>query len=76
VAGNGLLLLRSEGGGALTHLWLIQVLACSRDESFQLSVRGSGGSLSCGRGVVLLPLGGDGLLPVDGGEVGVAARHD
>jgi hypothetical protein len=46
-------------------------------------VRGSGGGLS--HNVVLLPLGGNGggggrggdsgLLPVNGGEVGVAARH-
>jgi hypothetical protein len=45
---------------------LIQGLACGShdsDESLLLSVRGGGG-------------GGDGgLLLVDGGEVGVAARH-
>jgi hypothetical protein len=52
------------------------------DESLLLSVRGSGGGLSHGRGVLLLPLGGSGgrdgggsLLLVDG-EVGGAARHD
>jgi hypothetical protein len=41
-------------------------------------MRGSGGDLSRDRDVVPLPLGGDdgGLLPVDSGEVGVAARHD
>jgi hypothetical protein len=45
---------------------LVQGLACGShdsDESLLLAVRGGGG-------------GGDGgLLPVDGGEVGVAARH-
>jgi hypothetical protein len=45
------------------------------DESLLLSVRGSGGGLSHDRGVVLLPLGGGGLLLIDG-EVGGAARHD
>jgi hypothetical protein len=39
-------------------------------------VRDSGGGLSDGHGVVLLPLGGGGdLLPVNGREVGVAAHH-
>jgi hypothetical protein len=43
------------------------------DESLLLSVRGSG--LSCGRGVILLPLsGGDDLLLIDG-EVGGDAWH-
>jgi hypothetical protein len=46
-----------------------------------LLVRGGGYGLSRGRGIVLLPLGGGsgrgdgGLLPVNGGEVGVAAQH-
>jgi hypothetical protein len=44
-----------------------------------LLVHGSGGSLSHGHGVVLLPLSGGGgrddLLPVDGGEGAVAAQH-
>jgi hypothetical protein len=40
-------------------------------------VRNSGDGLSRGRGVVLLPLGGDsGLLSVDVGEVGVVVRHN
>jgi hypothetical protein len=46
------------------------------DESLMLSVRGSGGGLSHGHGVILLPLSGDGspggghgLLLIDG-EVG------
>jgi hypothetical protein len=49
----------------------------SRDESLLLSVCGSGGILSRDHGVVLLPLGGggDGLLPIDSGEVGVVIRH-
>jgi hypothetical protein len=49
----------------------------SRDESLILSVCGSGGSLSHDHGVVLLPLGGggDGLLPIDSGEVGVVIRY-
>jgi hypothetical protein len=56
---------------------LIQGLACSShggDESFPLSVRGSGNGLS--HGVILLPLsgGGGGLLLIDG-EVGGVARH-
>jgi hypothetical protein len=60
---------------------LIQGLACGSDgsdESLLLSVRSSGDGLSCGRGFVLLPLGGSGgnggLLLVDE-EVGGAARH-
>jgi hypothetical protein len=78
---DGRLLFPSEGGGALARPCLVQGLACGRhggDESLPLSVRGSGGGLSRGRGVVLLPLGGDGgggLLLVDG-EVGGATRHD
>jgi hypothetical protein len=83
VTGDGLLLFPSEGGGAFARPCLIQGLACGShggDESLLLSVRGSGGGLSCGRCVVLLPLGGGGsrdggLLLVDG-EVGGAARHD
>jgi hypothetical protein len=84
VISDGLLLLPSEGGGALTLLCLIQGLACgshSSDESLLLLVCGSDGSLSHSRGVILLPLGsGDGghggLFVIDGGEVGVAARHN
>jgi hypothetical protein len=85
VTGDGLLLFPSEGGGTLARQCLIQGLVCgshSGDESLLLLVRGSGGGLSRGRGVVLLPLGGGGdrdgdggLLLVDG-EVGGAARHD
>jgi hypothetical protein len=59
---NDLLLHPSEGSGVLTHLCLVQGLACSshdKDESLPLSVRGSSD-------------GGD-LLPIDGGEIGVAA---
>jgi hypothetical protein len=55
---------------------LVQGLACGShdgDESLLVSVHGSGSSLS--RGVLLLPLGDGGLLLMDGGEVGVAARH-
>jgi hypothetical protein len=79
VTGDDLLLLPSEGGGMHAHPRLIQCLACNShddDESLLLSVDVSGGGLSHGREVVLLPLGGDGgLLPIDNGEVGVAARH-
>jgi hypothetical protein len=84
--GDGLLLVPSEGGGALARLCLDQGLACGShgsDKSLLLSMRDSGGSLSRGHGVVLLPHGGGGggrgngscLLPIDGGEVGVAARQ-
>jgi hypothetical protein len=52
-----------------------QTQVMKRDVDVLLSVRGSGGGLSRGRGVVLLPLGGGGLLLVDG-EVRGAARHD
>jgi hypothetical protein len=74
------LLLSSDGGGALMRLCLIQGLACGShgsDESLPLSMRSSGSGLSRDLGVILLPLGGcsGGLLPVDGGEVGVAARQ-
>jgi hypothetical protein len=75
---DGLLLLPSEGGCALVRPCLVQGLACDShdsDESLLLSVRGSGGGLSRDRGVLLLPLGAGGLLPVDGGEVGVAAQY-
>jgi hypothetical protein len=78
VTGDGLLL--NEGGGALARPCVVQGLACDShgsDESLLFSMRGSSGSLSHSRGVVLLPIGcgsGDGLLPVDGGEVGVATR--
>jgi hypothetical protein len=79
VTSNGLFLLPSEDGGTLMRPCLIQGLACGshdNDKSLLLSVYGSGGGLSRGRGVVLLPLGsGGGLLSIDGGEVGVAARH-
>jgi hypothetical protein len=83
VAGDGLLLFLSEGGSAFAHPCLAQGLACGShggNESLLLSVRGSGDSLSRGRGVILLPLGGGcsrdrGLFLVDG-EVGGAARHD
>jgi hypothetical protein len=81
VMGDGLFILPSEGGGALACLCLIQDLVCGRhdsDESLLPSVRCSGGGLSCCRGIVLLPLGGGGgsdLLPINGGEVGVVARH-
>jgi hypothetical protein len=78
VTSDGLLLLPSEGGDVLVRPCLIQGLACgghNSDESVLLSVRCSGGGLSRDRDVVLLPLGGHGsLLPVSGGEVGVAAR--
>jgi hypothetical protein len=75
VMGDGLLLFPSEGGGVLARPCLIQGLACGShggDESLLLSVRGSGGGLSCGRGVVLLPLGGGGGLLLVDGEVGGA----
>jgi hypothetical protein len=61
VTDNGLLLLSSEGGGALAHPCLIQGLACGShdgDKSLLLSMCGSCGGLSHGRGVVLLRLGG------------------
>jgi hypothetical protein len=80
VAGDGLLLLPSEGGGTLARPCLIQGPACGNhcgDESLILSVHCSGDRLSHGRGIVLLPLGGGGrggLLLIDG-EVGVAACH-
>jgi hypothetical protein len=78
VMGDGLLL-PSEGGVALTCSSLVQGLTCGShdsNESLLLSVRGSGGGLSRGGGVVLpLDGGGGGMLSVDGGEVGVAARH-
>jgi hypothetical protein len=80
VTGDGLLLLLSEGGGTLMHSCPIQGLACSShddDESRLLLVHGSGGGLSRGRGIVLLPLKGsvgDNLLLING-EVGGATRH-
>jgi hypothetical protein len=67
VTGDGLSLLSSEGGGALAHPCLVQGVACDSHDS--------SGSLSHGRDVVLLPLGSGDLLPIDGGEVGVATRH-
>jgi hypothetical protein len=84
VTDDGLFLLPSEGGGVLARPGLIQGLACGShvgDESFLLSMRGSGGGLSRGCGVVLLPLGDGGgrdrvgLLLIDG-EVGCAAWYD
>jgi hypothetical protein len=77
VAGDGLLLFPCEGGGALTHPCLVQGFLCGShdgDERLLLSMHGSGGGLSRGRIVLLLPLGGGGLLLVDG-EVEGAARH-
>jgi hypothetical protein len=71
---DGLLLLLSEGSGALTHPCLIQGLACSShddDESLLLSWRSG---LRRGGGVIILPLSGDGLLLIDG-EVRGAAQH-
>jgi hypothetical protein len=82
VMSDGLLLLPSEDGGAFVCPCLIQGLACGSygsDESLLLSVCGTDDGLSHGRGVILLPLSGgggrDGLLPINGGEVGVSARH-
>jgi hypothetical protein len=79
VTSDDLLLLPSESGGTLTRPCLFQGLACGShdsDESLLLSVRGSGDSLSHGRGVVFLPLSsGSGLFSVDDGEVGVATWH-
>jgi hypothetical protein len=73
---DGLLLLRSDGGGALTHSGLIQGLACgsySGDERLLHSLRGSRDDLS--HDVVHLPLSdGGGMLLIDR-EVGCAARH-
>jgi hypothetical protein len=81
VTGDGLLLFPNKGGGAFARPYLVQGLACGNhggDESLLLSVRGRGGGLSRGRGVLLLPLGGGGgdsrdggLLLIDG-EVGGA----
>jgi hypothetical protein len=73
VTDNSLLLLPSEGSGAIARLALIQGLACGShggDENLLLLVRGSDG-------VVLLPLGegsGHDVLLVDV-EVGGAARY-
>jgi hypothetical protein len=82
MTGNGLLLLLSEGDGALARPGLVQGLTCGShggDESILLWMAGSGGGLSCGRGVILLPLSGEGgrsggLLLING-EVGGAAQH-
>jgi hypothetical protein len=74
--GDGLLRFPCEGSGALNHPCLIQSLARGShggDESLLLSVCGSGGGLSRGSGVVLLPLGGGLLLIIR--EVGGAAQH-
>jgi hypothetical protein len=82
VMSDGLLLLPSEGSGALTRPCLIWGLACSRhgsDESLLLSVRSSNSGLSHSHGIILLPLGGggghggSGVLPIDDGVVFVAA---
>jgi hypothetical protein len=75
VTGDGLLLLSSEGGGALMHPNLIQGLTCGShggNKSLLLSLHSSRG-----RDIALLPLSGGGsdLLLIDG-EVGGAARHD
>jgi hypothetical protein len=51
----------------------VQQPRCQRDPLL-LSVRSSGGGLSHDRGIVLLPLGDDGLLLIDG-EVGGTAWH-
>jgi hypothetical protein len=70
VMGNGLILLSSEGGSALARPCLIHGLACGShggDESLLLSVRCSGGSLSRGHDVVLLPISGDDDPRVVGG---------
>jgi hypothetical protein len=78
VTDDGILLLPSEGSGALACPCLIQGLACGNhdgDKSLMLSVRGSSGGLSHGRGVVLLPFGGGGGLLLVDGEVEGAARH-
>jgi hypothetical protein len=78
VTSDGLLLLPSEGGGALTCQCVVQGLACgshNNDEGLLLSVHGSSSGMSCGHSVVLLPLGGGGLLPINGREVEVATRH-
>jgi hypothetical protein len=59
VTGDGLLLLLIEGGGVLIRPFLIQGLTCGShggEESLLLSVQGSGGGLSHGHGVLLLPL--------------------
>jgi hypothetical protein len=72
VMNDSLLLLPSEGDGALAHPCLIQGPACGShgsNESLLLSVRDSGSGLSRSHGVILLPLGGG------GGDVGVAVRH-
>jgi hypothetical protein len=78
VTSDGLLLFPSEGGDALACPCLIQGLACGNHKCLLLSVCSSSNGLSHGRGIVLL-LGGSGdssgLLPVDSGEFGVAARY-
>jgi hypothetical protein len=77
VTSDGLLLLPNEGA---MRPCLVQGFACGShcsNESLLLSMRYSSGGLSHDRGVILHSLGGGGggLLPIDGGEVGVAARH-
>jgi hypothetical protein len=83
VVGGGRLVLSSEGGSMLVRSCLIQGLvggSHGSDESLLLSTHGSGGGLSRGRCVIHVPLGGGGgnrggggLLPINHGEVGVAA---
>jgi hypothetical protein len=78
VMSNGLLRLSSKGSGTLVHTGLIQGFACSNhdgDESLLLSLCGSRRGLSHGRGVVLLPLSGDGGLLLINREIGGTARH-
>jgi hypothetical protein len=77
VMGIGLLLLPSEGGGALVHLGLIQGIACnshSDDESMLLLLHGKCGDLS--HDVILFPLSGtDGSVLVVNEDVGGVAQH-
>jgi hypothetical protein len=78
VMSDGLLLLPSEDGNTLAHTSLIQGLACGshgNDESILLSPHGSRGGLSCGHGILLLPLSGGGGLLLINREVGGAAQH-
>jgi hypothetical protein len=73
VTSNGILLLPSEGGGALARPGLIQGLACGShddDKSLLLSVRGSNSHLSLSDGG-----GGHGGLLLIDREVGGAFWH-
>jgi hypothetical protein len=77
VMSDGLLILPSKGSVMLVRLGLIQGLACSShggDESLLLSVRGSSDGLSCGHGIILLPISGSSgdLLLIDGEDGGAA----